>query len=174
VNVELQVKGRLLFTYPVLLDNGWSVLAHPGGSMETGGKTYNYLFWEGELNTAKADFSEAWEVHRNNLVSFLETKLGAMGLNTRETGDFITYWVPRMNANEVNEITFLVNEECDAYAKLNVSPAPDQVFRVFMVWRKGAEESDMEFKGRDLPVFRRDGFTVLEWGGSELKLLPVK
>jgi hypothetical protein len=168
VDVKLELQGNFLFTYPEY-GNGWSVTAHPDGSMETGGKTYNYLFWDGEVNLNNVKRSGAFEVPKKDLVAFLEEKLGKMGLNSREIQDFITYWVPRMNANDVNIVSFVFNEDYDAIAKMNISPTPDAIFRVFMIWQKGGGVSDMKHKGQGLPSFRRDGFTVVEWGGGEVK-----
>jgi hypothetical protein len=173
VDVQLEPKGKFLFTYPEY-NKGWSVTADPDGSMQTGNKTYNYLFWDGvvDMDVRKMDLHRSFEVRKENLVKFFEDKLAQMGLNAKETEDYITYWVPRMNANEVNIIHFIFNEEYDAYAKLKVTPQPDHLFRVFMIWQKGDEESTMEYKGQDLPSFERGGFTVVEWGGAEVKRIP--
>jgi hypothetical protein len=175
VDVKLEPKGKFMFTYPEY-KNGWSVTANPDGSMESGGKTYNYLFWDGEVDMSAGLMSgnRNFEVRKGNLVSFFEDKLTYMGFNSREIQDFITYWVPRMNANEVNLIHFIFNEEYNAYADLQITPKPDHIFRMFMIWQKGGEQSDMEHRGQDLPTFKRDGFTVVEWGGGEIKPVTSK
>ena len=56
----------------------------------------------------------------------------------------------------------------DAYdltAPLTVSPAPDSVIRVFMTWYASDEPRDIT--AQQLPSFEREGFTVVEWGGSQ-------
>ncbi|MBR3269031.1 MAG: hypothetical protein IKI58_09985 [Oscillospiraceae bacterium] len=71
-----------------------------------------------------------------------------------------------MEHNAYNLITF----QSDAYtesAKLNISPAPDSICRIFMAYIP-LEES-VEIEPQQLSNFERKGFTVVEWGGMELK-----
>ena len=55
-------------------------------------------------------------------------------------------------------------------AQLNVSPAPDTTIRVFMVFTPLDEAVDIpeeqQLQMPETPV--RTGFTVVEWGGSEV------
>ena len=46
-------------------------------------------------------------------------------------------------------------------------PAPDSILRVFMAWQ--ALDAPIEIEPQTLPTFERAGFTVVEWGGSEIK-----
>ena len=57
VSVELDYAGDLTCTYPEY--NGkWNVTAQPDGTLtDADGQTYNYLYWEGENDTAY-DFSK--------------------------------------------------------------------------------------------------------------------
>jgi len=169
VRVQLALQGQLTFAYPAY-ENGWSVSAEPNGMLHTNGKTYNYLFWEGQLSFAPQDkFSgEGFVVEKENLLAFLETSLEKIGLQSKEAQDFITYWYPRMQGSEKNYVRFLFNTDCEKYAALDITPKPDRVLRVYMLWSplKGGESIGVQ--AQEFPAFERKGFTVVEWGGTEL------
>ena len=169
VNITLDLKGKLNFTYPAY-NKGWNVIADPDGTIHVNDKKYNYLFWEGtsELAAAKINWNEGFIVNKNNLVSFFEEKLSQMGLKSTEIQDYITYWCPRMMANESNYVHFMFNEEFGEYAKLNITPKPDVLFRVFMIWSKAGREEKLNLKEQTIPSFNRKGFSVVEWGGAEM------
>ena len=93
-------------------------------------------------------------------------KLYELGLNRKEANEFIVYWLPRMQENTYNLITFQ-DEIYKNAAKLEITPNPDSVLRVFMVYR--ALEEKIEIEEPVLEPFDRNGFTVVEWGGTEIK-----
>lgn len=66
---------------------------------------------------------------------FLDDALTRLGLNMRERCDMITYWLPHLEAFPFNEIFFVDVQRYGETAKLDVSPRPDVVIRVFMVFR---------------------------------------
>ena len=165
VSVELSLNGELTCTYPTYKD-GWTVTALPDGTLtDARGQTYNYLYWEGEAELAY-DFSEGFCVKGEDTAAFLEEALEDMGLTRREANEFIVYWLPMMELNPYNLISFQTENYTDA-AKLMVSPTPDTVLRVFMAW-KGAEEFT-ELPKQELTAPKRNGFTVVEWGGTEVE-----
>ncbi|MFI5203323.1 MAG: hypothetical protein ACHQF2_02415 [Flavobacteriales bacterium] len=170
VDIKLSVKGEIGFTYPAY-NNGWKVTAHPDGTLETNNKKYNYLFWDGKMEPTeiKTDWASGFIIHRDSLTGFFEKSLSHMGLTSKEQQDFITYWVPRMIKNEWNYVHFLFNEEYAALAKLDVTPVPASMFRVFMIWDNVIDQqrSKSTIKEQPIEAFKRSGFTVLEWGGSE-------
>lgn len=165
VSVLLDCDGRLTCTYPKY-QNGWNVTARPDGTLiDKDGQTYNYLYWEGELN-ARYDFSKGFCVKGEYTAEFLEIALAKLGLTRREANEFIVFWLPMMQDNEYNIISF----QGDAYtesAKLEVSPTPDTVIRVFMAWKSSDEY--IEIPEQILSAPEREGFTVIEWGGSEIQ-----
>ncbi|MBC7864172.1 MAG: hypothetical protein IAF38_14440, partial [Bacteroidia bacterium] len=172
VNIKLDLKGKLGFTYPEYKNN-WNFTAEPNGTLTSSGKKYDYLFWEGStaLDMNKINTNEGFIVNKSNLIKFFEEKLTAMGLNAREQEDFITYWGPRMSANENNYVHFIFNEEFSGYALLTIEPKPDKVFRVFMIWSATNEKGNSNLTAQKIPSFDRKGFTVLEWGGTETKII---
>ena len=165
VTVKLDLPGELTCTYPDY-DGGWTVTAAPDGTL-TGehGQTYNYLYWEGEVANG-FDFSEGFCVAGSDTAAFLEDALDRLGLTRREANEFLVYWLPRMQDNPYNLIAFQ-QEAYTESAKLTVSPQPDSVLRVFMAWKPLARPVDIP--AQTLPGFERRGFTLVEWGGAEVR-----
>ena len=165
VTVKLDYSGTLTATYPEYND-GWTVTAQPDGTLtDSSGKSYNYLFWEGKTNT-EYDFSKGFCVAGEDTAEFLENALSQLGLTRREANEFIVFWLPRMQENEYNLIAFQDKAYTDS-AVLDISPQPDSVLRVFMAWKSLDKAVDIE--PQEFDSFQRSGFTVVEWGGCEVK-----
>ncbi len=166
VDVELLCKnGYLSFTYPKYEDK-WQVTAYPDGRIiAPDGKEYSYLFWEANA-VIEYDFNQAFVVKGSEIVPFLQEKLAFMGLTPREYNEFIVYWAPKMENNKYNLIAFQNEVYTDSFP-LNIKPQPDSVLRVFMAYKAIDEAIDVE--PQTLTAFKREGFSVIEWGGSEVK-----
>ena len=165
VTVKLDLPGELTCTYPAY-DGGWTVTAAPDGTLtDEHGRTYNYLYWEGEVANG-FDFSKGFCVAGSDTAAFLEDALDRLGLTRREANEFLVYWLPRMQDNPYNLIAFQ-QEAYTQSAKLTVSPRPDSVLRVFMAWKPLARPVDVP--AQTLPGFERRGFTLVEWGGAEVR-----
>ena len=164
VEVQLDYDGTLVCTYPEY-NNGWKVVAQPDGTLcDESGKTYSYLFWEGDAD-ATYDFTKGFVVKGSETAEFLEGKLEQIGLNAKEANEFIVYWLPRMQENKYNLITFQTEAYTDV-AKLHITPEPDSVLRVFMAYKE--LEKPIEIEEPVIAPFERKGFTVVEWGGAEV------
>ena len=166
VTVTLSYNGKLRSTYPKY-DGGWSVTAHPDGKIinHADGLEYSYLFWDGD-SPMKFDFSSGFVVKGEDTAAFLREKLSYMGLEPREYNEFIVYWMPLMEKNNYNLIAFQ-NEAYTENAALRVTPEPDSLLRVFMAYKPLLYPIDIP--PQELVPFERKGFTVIEWGGSEVK-----
>ena len=165
VSVSLDYAGTLTATYPAYED-GWTVTAEPDGTLhDENGNEYSYLFWEGENNT-DYDFSKGFCVAGADTADFLREKLAEIGLTPREYNEFIVYWLPKMQDNPYNLISFQSERYTDT-AKLDIDPTPDSVLRVFMAWKPLHRAQNIE--PQTFTPFARDGFTVVEWGGGEVK-----
>lgn len=165
VSVKLDYNGELTATYPVYED-GWTVTARPDGTLidPDTGREYYCLFWEG-ITDVEYDLTSGFVVPGEETAAFLEGALSALGLTEREADEFIIYWLPRMEGNAYNLISFQKELYTDN-AVLTIDPAPDSVLRVFMAW-KGLD-APIEVEPQILDGFERTGFTVVEWGGTEV------
>ena len=185
VNVTLQTEQKITCEYPQRPDgeDTWYVKANKDGSLKYYSSAdertmdsqiegtvdeYNYLFWEGKTN-AKYDFSKGFCVAGRDSASFLEQKLAEIGLNRKEANEFIVYWLPKMQKNKYNIVSF----QKDVYEnEFRLSSTPSaKMLRVFMAFK--ASDKEVEIPAQDLSVikgdFNRDGLTIVEWGGAVVK-----
>jgi hypothetical protein len=167
VNVAVQPKGEFTFTYP-LYENGWQVMANPDGQLIHKDQFYNYLFWESKHQTKIESTREGFIVDKENVLTFLEEKLDDFGLNSKEKADFITFWGPQLIQHSKSWVHFKFNESCNEFADLSVSPQPDHIYRIYMLWRPIKSDTSMEVKEQVIQTIDRSGFTVIEWGGIKL------
>lgn len=163
VTVQLEYSGTLHYTYPTYHD-GWQVTATPDGTIYSDGKEYAYLFWDGYSDT-EYDMSQGFVVAGEDTEAFLVETLATLGLTPTEYNEFIVYWLPQMIGNQYNLITFQEEAYTDS-AVLAITPEPDSILRVFMVY--SALEEPLEIETQTLTPFVREGFTVIEWGGTEI------
>lgn len=166
-SVKVELDGRLTCTYPEHGESGWQgFTARPDGTLIfPDGKEYYCLYWEGICNMAP-DFSKGFCVKGEDVAEFLDEILIEIGLTPREANEFIIYWLPQLQENEYNLISFQSEAYTDV-ADLIITPVPDSLLRVYMVARPLDNPVDIEPQTFD--GFTRDGFTVVEWGGSILK-----
>jgi hypothetical protein len=181
VDVKVKPKGDFTFTYPKY-ENGWSVSVNPTGGMLDlkSNQEFPYLFWEAETEGLFFDFTEkqmeGWVIKTDSCIAFLEHQLSALGLNETEQTDFITFWAPILSRSDYAVVQFLLD---DAYqyriAEMEITPSPDAMRRVYLLMAP----LDRPFIGintvpQTFSPFNRTGFTVLEWGGTELDFLDLK
>ncbi len=165
ITVKLNFNGELFVSYPAY-DDGWDVTAYPDGTIinKADSQEYSYLFWEG-YSDFEYDFSTGFVVKGEDTEAFLREKLKFMGLLPHEYNEFIVYWLPVMIGNPYNLISFQQEAYTDN-ATLKISPTPDSIQRIFMVFKPLDEK--IEIAEQELEPFSREGFTVIEWGGSEV------
>ena len=167
ISVKLDIKAKLTITYPPY-NNEWKVKAFPNGKIINlaDNKEYSYLFWE-------ADYSNNWKIENLNgfvvkgedTAVFLQNILSEIGLLPKEYNEFIVWWLPKMKNNRYNFIHFS-GKEYQEIAKLIINPKPDSILRVFMVWK--VLENKIEVVEQKIENFERKGFSVVEWGGTEI------
>ena len=166
VNVRLSYDGELTTTYPPY-HGEWSVTARPDGTLmnHADGKEYSYLFWEGKEGAASYDFSNGFCVAGGDSMEFLQKVLPELGLIPKEYNEFIVYWLPVLEQNAYNLISFQTEEYTD-HAGLEITPSPDSLLRVFMAWKP--LEEPIQIEPQTFAPFQREGFTVVEWGGARV------
>lgn len=176
-SVSLKTAYDLSFTYPkIQQDMKWDLTVQSEG-VRVGDRTYPYLFWEAlmpgnEVALVNGEGLYGEVIQTDSTVSYLENKLFDFGLNEREVTDFITFWGPKIMNWKYAVVQFQIDDEVDHIAQLDVVPVPDWKRRVYMVFSGSASFPDVEVIApksiEDIPT--RNGFQVLEWGGSEVKI----
>ncbi|EAY15121.1 Ubiquitin family protein [Trichomonas vaginalis G3] len=162
VNIKIN-DGDFSFVYPSFDEkNTWNIKALPSGEIIHRGKKMRYLFWE-TLFYPNLKLDRGFCIKGKESVSFFEERLKSMNLNDTEICDFITYWGPKLCGYKYIKICFQF-ENFDEMCPMNVEPKPDNINRVFFAALPLDNPCDIE--PQELPVFKRDGFTVIEWGGT--------
>ena len=167
VHVELELtESTLSTTYPKYQD-GWDITAFPDGTLlnKADGTHHRYLFWDSVNCRTRFDFTKGFCVAGSDTEAFLKEQLTRMGLTESEMNEFIVYWLPRMEHNRYNLIAFQGEAYTDS-ARLHITPEPDSILRVFMAYVP--LEHAVETEPQEFTPFVRNGFTVVEWGGSEI------
>lgn len=165
--VKLGKEDNITCSYPDY-KNGWNVIAKPDGSLvdtETGRNLYS-LYWEG-IHSEECNLTEGFVVKGNETIKFLEEKLSILGLNELEAEEFIIYWLPILQDNKYNYIRFATLDEINNNMPLELSVEPDTLIRILMQYKPLDEY--IEVKEQELVTPERNGFTVVEWGGTEIK-----
>ena len=179
LTMTIDVKGTLDMVYPaperqVQTEEGtrasWTISAAPDGTLtDASGRSYPYVFWDGPVRQDTPE--RGFIVAREDAVPFLEEKLALLGLTDKEAADFITYWAPRIRANEYTFVSFDASSYT-AHARYSFTDEagapvkPDTFIRVFMTIR--AADANEEVREQAFgPTPQRTGVVAVEWGGTE-------
>ena len=166
--VKLGYPEKITCSYPKYDKDGWKIIAKPDGTLidiNTGRSLYS-LYWEGQ-GSADVNLEEGFVIKGEESAEFLEEKLDLLGLTEREAEEFIVYWLPKLEQNKYNYIRFATTEEMNTYMPLDFSVEPDTLIRVLMQF-KGID-APIEVKQQEIQTPQRNGFVVVEWGGTELE-----
>ena len=147
VTVTLGHPECITHSYPKY-DGPWRVTARPDGTLtdlETGRELYS-LYYENVSPVPLPQTEEGFVVRGEDTAAFLEEKLALLGLSPREAEEFIV--------------------EIDAEMPLEITPQPDSMIRVLMLWKP--LDAPIEVREQTLTNPPRTGFTCVEWGGAEL------
>ncbi|ODS41984.1 MAG: hypothetical protein MSIBF_01125 [Candidatus Altiarchaeales archaeon IMC4] len=162
VDVKLNINGKITVTKPPYGD-GWNVFATKEGTINGG---YDYLFWEAipyNLGMRSDLPSEGWVVKYEDLESWFDVNLIKLGLNEKEKGQFMEYWLKKLPESDYYEIKLLSDEFMAENMDLIVSPQPDTVIRLNFYFKPHNEKIDLVEPEIKPP--QRTGFVVVEWGG---------
>lgn len=168
VQVRLDIPGQLIASYPTYnIAKGWNVTAQPDGTIynREDNQEYSYLFWEADTyEQIPFNLSTGFVVKGEDTQTFLQDILPQIGLTPKEYNEFIVYWYPILQNNPYNLIHFST-EEYNKAVPLTITPQPDSVLRVLMVYKP--LNAPIEIQPQTFTQFERVGFTVVEWGGTE-------
>lgn len=163
VKVKVKPNGGFTKTDPAY-NTGWFVRATPQSDLfNYADKTnYPYLFWEGHAYGFSSP-DNGFVMSKAEVGTKMTQILGKLGLNEKETKDFLEFWQPKLEAKPYVFVTFVSQREFDKAAPLSVSPKPDTVIRVFMDYT--LLDAPIKVAPMQIRTPERKGFTVVEWGG---------
>ena len=168
ISVNLLNQEKITCSYPKYT-SGWNVFAKPNGDLvdlDSGRSLYS-LYYESKNTTEPHMTDEGFIVNGEDSAQFLEEKLKILGLNEREAEEFIIYWLPKLESNKYNYIRFATIDEINENMPLEITPTPDTIIRVLMIF-KGLNKK-IDINEQQLLTPERNGFVVVEWGGTEVK-----
>jgi len=165
ISIKLKYSENIAHSYPKYPKNGWKVKAKKDGTIIYNNKKYYSLFWE-MLDYGDFKFNEGFIVKRSELIPFLEKSLKTLGLNFKESQEFIIFWLPILEKNELTLIKFETSEY-NKKQPIEILPKPDTLIRIMMHYKK--VDANLKIKKQVLPEGKRIGFTAIEWGGMEVE-----
>lgn len=167
--VRLSNPERIVVDYPDYRD-GWDVTAYPDGTLKTAsGKKLYALYYESRniKHYTSDSLKEGFVVAKDDVESFLDEKLEILGLNYKEREEFITYWAGILEEKPYAFIRFQTRAEIERNMGLTVTPQPDTIIRIIMEYKPLNRK--IVTTEQTLEPATRSGFTVVEWGGAEIK-----
>lgn len=144
---------------------GWSVTTRPDGALldRASQRVIPAIFWEGR-SLPLPDPEEGFVVPAAQVRATLEAVLPKLGLDARETADFVAYWAPRLRAAPYYQLSFLDPGRIDQMAPLLVHPKPDVFIRVHLDAKPLVTPVVLRAP-RFRPVPERAGLVLVEWSG---------
>ena len=162
--VSVKVGANVTVSDPVYTNTGWqNVWAEPNGNLSYLGKSYGSLFWEGQGYGEYPGITNGTIVKRADAAKTIRAQLAAQGLNTKEIGDFMAFWEPKIPNKPYIRLTWLNTSQMNQLAPLAVAPKPQTVIRVFL--DMDGFDAPVKLPAQKLTKVERKGFTVVEWGG---------
>jgi hypothetical protein len=162
--VKVKIGASISKSEPLYERDGWQVTAYPDGKLIYNDQQFDSLFWEGLGNGFYPNLRDyGFVVAQKNLVPTLKNHLTLLGLNQKESADFLEFWVPRLPQAPYVRLTWFGTREMDILAPLEITPEPDTKIRIFLDF-EGLEKPILLIPQR-LSSVKRVGFTLIEWGG---------
>lgn len=165
-DVSVKVGADITVSEPEYSD-GWLATADPSGQLIVDGQTYDSLFWEGQGKGEYPIINAGFVVETKNIEATLKNHLTQLGLNSKESADFMAFWLPKMPKIKYTRLTWFGTHQMDKLAPLTVSPKPDTSIRIFLDYQ--GLDSPIDLPAQKLSAPTRQGFTLVEWGGLLMK-----
>ena len=158
IQVKVNINGKITKDIPDY-NNGWDVFATKEGIINN---EYDYLFYEAELNKLELP-NEGWVVKYADLDSWFDNILSKLGLNEKEARQFKEYWLNELPESNYYEIKMLDSKFLKQNMNLEINPIPDTLIRIEFYFKP--VNLIREINEPSIVTPKREGFTVVEWGG---------
>ena len=163
INVNFPNGGNIIESIPEYKD-AWEIEVIPSGMINS---MYRFLFYEAQIpKLLQKEFG--WKVEGGELYSFFKNNLELMFFSQKEIDDFLDYWIPQFDKSKSYVIYPSFTEDLENIVELKFSTEPDNVIRVFYLIEK--QQNDKTIEPPQIPIFKRKGYVVLEWGVIILSL----
>jgi len=166
VNVIVQTTGSIVVSNPPYPQDGWEdILANPDGTFQYKNQQYSELFYETSVTNFQKPASGI-TIPTTQLPDKLSTLLDQLGLVGHEKEEFLSYWVPRLQALNSPYILFSVLDPSSKAAidSVDISPKPDTMIDFIAYFKPVATQENGPVLQLP-PTPQRKGFVAVEWGG---------
>jgi len=159
LNVQLYFPngGKIIDSEPRYM-NGWNIQVDPSGVINN---YYPYLFYEARIPEILQRRS-GWIVESKDLEEFFERNLSVLLFSEKEKSDFLEYWIPLLKRDKTYIIYPHFTKQLSEIIEIKFSIQPDNIIRVLYLIEE--YNGNTRVQTPQIPVYRRYGFTVLEWG----------
>jgi hypothetical protein len=164
INVSVFPQGKMLLTIPPYPKNGWDVVAEPDGTIHYGTENFDYLYYEASLpDQIITQPTEGYVIDYEKRGVFLADLVSRLGLNEKESAQFLEYWIPILPKSPYYFIGIIPDHVLREISPLFITPQPRNVIRVSLYFKP--LEHKMTVKPPIILPVSREGFTAVEWGG---------
>ncbi len=164
VNVKINPAGPIKLTIPDYPTGGWNVIAHPDGTILSGSKNFDYLYYEAEIPDEKIEKpNEGFVVKKDEIKALLSDILPRLGLNDKEKNQFVDYWNSVLPNAPYYFVGVIPVANLDAISPLYITPKPTTTIRITLYFE--ALDTPISVTSPTLTSIARNGFTMVEWGG---------
>lgn len=164
VHIDINPKGKLTYTDPFYPSNGWDIRAKPNGELVYKNNKYDYLYYEAEIPDSEISKpTEGFVVEKGEIKSLLDAILPDLSLNSKEASQFSEYWTKVLPDSPFYFVGVISKQTLDSIAPLSFSPKPDTIIRATLYFE--ALDKKINVNKPTLTPIKRQGFTIIEWGG---------
>lgn len=168
VDVLLEIPGTIPISDPLYPVGGWqNILAQPNGDLWYAGKQYPYLYYESEVEKINVPHTGI-VVSVAHLEPVFTTVLKKYGFIQHEIDDFNEYWVPKLQSQGKPYVLFSILDpiEKGRIDRVIITPEPDTRIEVSAYFK--LLDAPVDVLPMELPKTspKRQGFTMVEWGGT--------
>jgi len=164
INVKVSSQEPFTYTDPLYPAEGWSVIADENGKITYLDKSYDYLYYETKIKDTRVKKPESgYVLEKNKLAQNLRTIVANLGLNVKETNQFVDYWTGVLPDSPYYFIGIVPQNEIAGSTTLSINPRPGTVIRVTLYFETLNQK--IEVQKPQITTPKRSGFTVVEWGG---------
>ncbi|MBI4136511.1 hypothetical protein HY469_00455 [Candidatus Roizmanbacteria bacterium] len=172
LTVQVIPNGYITESIPKHGQNGWHVIAHPDGSVYTKYEIphtkYDYLYYEASIKNVAIPHDTGWVKMTDQLPVFFADVLPKLGLNEKESQDFLDYWLPKLQIEGTRWFITLIDEdEVNRVEPVSFSVQPEYFHRIRFYFENIDHKIASPITTYELPDtnYERNGFTVIDWGG---------
>lgn len=174
LSVTVHPNGYITESIPPHGEQGWNIVAKPDGTIlehaEYGVQNteYSYLYYEAAIKNITVPKDRGWIKTTDQFPVFFADILPKLGLNEKESQDFLDYWLPKLTS-EGNRwfITLIDEDEVNRVEPVSFSVQPDNFLRIRFYFENIDQKIISPITAYHIPniQYERSGFTVIDWGG---------